>query len=85
MSLSKARGDREYTKFVEVGDNTAVRVFDSIANSLVPDSYDFIEMSYTGSNLTQVVYKNGGSGGTVVSTLTLAYDGSDNLVSVTKT
>jgi hypothetical protein len=41
-------------------------------------------MTYTGSNLTGVVYKTGGSGGTTLATLTLAYDGSNNLTSVTK-
>lgn len=46
--------------------------------------HDYIALSYTGSNLTGVVYKTGGSGGTTVATLTLAYDGSDNLISVTK-
>lgn len=47
-------------------------------------SHDYISMSYTGANLTSVVYKTGGSGGTTVATLTLAYDGSSNLTSVTK-
>jgi hypothetical protein len=47
-------------------------------------AHDYIDLSYTGSNLTGVVYKDGGSGGTTVATLTLAYDGSDNLISVTK-
>jgi len=56
-----------------------------ILNSLTPSVYDYISLSYTGSNLTGVVFKTGGSGGTVVSTLTLGYDGSDNLISVTKT
>ena len=46
--------------------------------------HDYIALSYTGSNLTGVVYKNGGSGGTTVATLTLAYDGSSNLPSVAK-
>ena len=45
--------------------------------------YDFISLSYTGNNLTEVIYKIGGSGGTVVATLTLSYTG-DNLVSVAK-
>jgi len=31
-----------------------------------------------------VVYKSGGSGGTTVATLTLGYDGGNNLTSVTK-
>jgi hypothetical protein len=54
----------------------------SIAGMAIPPN-DFISLSYTGSNLTGVVYKTGGSGGTTVATLTLAYSGS-NLISVTK-
>lgn len=53
-------------------------------NSLVPSKYDYISLGYTGTNLTTVVFKTGGSGGTTVSTLTLAYTGS-RLDSVTKT
>ena len=56
-----------------------------VINSLVPTKYDYISLSYTGSNLTGVVFKNGGSAGSTASTLTLAYDGSNNLTSVTKT
>jgi len=62
----------------------ALKVYDYIANSLVPATYDYIALSYTGSNLTGVVYKTGGAGGTTVSTLTLAYTGSV-LDSITKT
>jgi len=47
-------------------------------------AHDYIGLSYTGDNLTTVTYKTGGSGGTTVATLTLAYDGSNNLTSVTK-
>ncbi len=47
-------------------------------------SYDYISCSYAGSNLTGVVYKSGGSSGSTVATLTLTYDGSNNLTSVTK-
>lgn len=52
-------------------------------NSLVPSRYDYISLGYTGDNVTSVVYRLGGASGTVVSTLTLAYSGS-NLTSVTK-
>lgn len=46
-------------------------------------THDYVGCSYTGSDLTGVVYKTGGSGGTTVATLTLAYtDG--KLTSVTK-
>ena len=46
--------------------------------------HDYISLTYTGSNLTGVVFKTGGAGGATVGTLTLAYDGSDQLTSVTK-
>jgi hypothetical protein len=55
-----------------------------VVTGLEIPEHDYISLSYTGSNLTGVVYKTGGSGGTTVATLTLAYDGSDNLTSVTK-
>lgn len=58
--------------------------FVNIASSLVPASYDYISLGYTGSNLTTAVFKTGGSGGSTVATLTLAYTGS-RLDSVTKT
>lgn len=53
-------------------------------NSLTPAVYDYISLTYTGDNLTGVVFKVGGSGGTTISTLTLAYTGAV-LNSVTKT
>ena len=48
-------------------------------------SHDYIANTYTGSNLTQVVFRQGGASGVVVATLTLTYDGDDNLLTVTKT
>lgn len=47
-------------------------------------AHDYIALSYTGSDLTGVVYKTGGSGGTTVATLTLGYTNSV-LTSVTRT
>ena len=47
-------------------------------------NYDYVSLSYTGTNLTGVVFKLGGSNGVTMATLTLAYSGSD-LTSVTKT
>lgn len=40
-----------------------------------------LTLAYTGSNLTTVVYKNGA---TTVATVTLTYDASNNITSVTK-
>jgi len=53
-------------------------------SSLVPEKYDYIELSYTGSDLTGVVYKTGGASGTTVATLTLGYTDS-KLTSVERT
>lgn len=76
---------------LDVGSGTTESLISSanpipIANysGLVPESYDYISLSYTGTDLTGVVYKTGGSGGTTVATLTLGYTGTD-LTSVTKT
>ena len=52
-------------------------------SSLITEPYDYIALGYTGDNVTTVTYKSGGSGGTTVGTLTLAYSGS-NLTSVTR-
>ena len=54
----------------------------SIAGLGIP-AHDHVALGYTGSNLTTVTYRTGGSGGTVVGTLTLAYSGS-TLTSVTR-
>ena len=51
---------------------------------LVPEKYDYISLGYTGDNVTTIVYRSGGVSGTAIVTLTLAYDGSDNLTSVTR-
>jgi len=55
-----------------------------ILSSLVPVAYNYISLGYTGSNLTSVVYKTGGSSGATVATLTLGYSGS-TLISVART
>jgi len=47
-------------------------------------AYDYIDLSYTGVDLTGVVYKTGGSGGTTVATLVLTYT-TNVLQTVTKT
>lgn len=44
-----------------------------IVSGLIPFAYDYISLSYTGADLTGVVFKTGGAGGTTVATLTLTY------------
>ena len=76
---------QKYLKLVDNGDMTYSIGASLVGGNLVPAAYDYIGLSYTGTNLTGVVFKQGGVSGTTVGTLTLAYDGSDNLTSVTKT
>jgi hypothetical protein len=52
-----------------------------VINSFVPTLYDNIVLSYTGSNLTGVVFK---LAAVTVSTLTLGYNGGDQLITVVK-
>lgn len=53
-------------------------------NSLIPGYYDYVGLTYNSTaNITQALFKSGGSAGIVVSTLILSYDSSDNLISVT--
>jgi hypothetical protein len=52
-------------------------------------AYDYIALTYvaTGNGageIETVIYKTGGSGGSTVATLTLAYNSSDEISSITK-
>ena len=47
-------------------------------------THDYIANTYTGSDLTQTVVRRGGASGKIVATLTLTYDGSSNLLTVTR-
>ena len=56
------------------------RNFQEMVSGLIPEPYDTIDLSYTGSDLTGVIYK---SNSVTVATLTLAYN-SGNLISVAR-
>ena len=58
-------------------------------NSLAPATYDYVGLTYVAAGdgageVETVIFKTGGAGGTTISTLTLAYDASDRLSTVTK-
>jgi hypothetical protein len=55
----------------------------SVPGLAIPE-HDHVSMTYTSTNLTGVVYRSGGASGLVVTTLTLAYDGSNNLITIVK-
>ena len=46
--------------------------------------YDYSINTWTGSNLTQIGYKQGGASGVTVATVTMTYDGSGNLLTYTR-
>ena len=68
--------DHDSDDRVEVNSNNRLTAIDM--GKLVPKEYDYISLSYTDDDLTGVVYKTGGSGGTTVATLTLTY--TDNVL-----
>ena len=52
--------------------------------------YDYIALTYVAAGdgageIETVVYRSGGSGGTIVATLTLAYNAANEISSITKT
>ena len=47
-------------------------------------THDYIANTYSGTNLTVAVFRRGGASGTVVATLTMTYDGNNNVTSITK-
>lgn len=57
---------------------------ESVVSGLSIPEHDYISLAYTGANLTGVVYKSGGVSGQTVATLALTYDGSGNLLTITK-
>ena len=55
----------------------------AIPGLAIPE-HDYVSLTYTGTNATTIVYKQGGSGGATVATLTMTYDGNNNVTSITK-
>lgn len=55
-----------------------------IIEGLSIPSYDYMSLTYSNSNLSQVIYRTGGVNGTIVATLNLSYDLNNNVTSITK-
>lgn len=58
-------------------------------NGLVPEAHDYIALTYVAAGngageVETATYKTGGSGGTTVATLTLTYNASDEVATVTR-
>ena len=55
-----------------------------VLTGLVPPGYDYVSLSYTGTLLTGVEYREGGASGAVVASLVLTYDLNNNIQTITK-
>lgn len=60
-----------------------------LAGNLVPETFDYLSLTYVAAGngageIETVVYRTGGAAGTIVATLTLGYDASNRLTSVTR-
>ena len=63
---------------------TATTFGPTIPGLAIPE-HNYVALSgYVGASPATVVYKQGGAGGTTVAPLTLTYDGSGNLLTVTR-
>ena len=72
-------GNKQYTE--------SDPLYTSPVTGLVPEVYDTVQItSYTANNdPATVVYRTGGSAGTIVATLTITYDGSNRLTEAVRT
>lgn len=61
-------------------------VMSSLYGNVIPGlsipEHDHIALSYTGNNVTGITYRQGGGSGHTVATLTLTYNGSNQLTAV---
>ncbi len=73
------KSNNKVTLPVSIYDSSGNQV--SLASGWVPNTFDSISIMYSGGNISTVFYKKVG---VIVATLTLGYDGSNNLISITK-
>lgn len=78
--MSRSREDREHDKFLEDFDgNTAVRIFNGLLTGVV---WDYLSVAYPTSTTETYTFREGGSGGTIVSVIAVAYtDATKNEIS----
>lgn len=91
MAVPHGKNLKKSAVHVWDGDDWAAMTQADLAGGgfIIPD-HDYIELTYVAAGngvgeIETVVYKDGGSGGTTVATLTLAYNADDKLSSVTQT
>lgn len=88
--LSPSQRDREYINFKDNGDGTTSRyvsISSGLGNLLEGLEFDYIGATYPSSTTEVYTYRNGGSLGPVVATITVVYanPSKKNVVSVART
>ena len=73
----------------EANQDSIITELQKLVGFEIPE-YDYIALTYVAAGngageIETVIYKTGGSGGTTVATLTLAYNASNAITSITKT
>lgn len=87
-NIQSIAGDTPVISSAVQSSNTHLSSLDArLDGGLVPFTFDYQAISYVGvtTDIDTIVYKSGGSGGTTVATLTMGYDGSNRLTSITRT
>jgi len=84
VNVAAAVTNDEKQNIVQLRVDPITKALLTTSGGMIMPDYDYIALTYTGSNLTQVVYKQGGANGKIVATLTLTYDANNNLISVSK-
>lgn len=77
------------TQRASTADNASVEELLSAIASPIQQKWDYFSITYVASGngegeIETITYKMGGASGTTVATLTLAYDSSDRLISLTQ-
>ena len=74
MAIPKIKGLQKTAIFVWDDSASTYKAWQGIdAGSLIPDEYDAINLDWSGGNITGVNYYTGGTAGTLVTSLTIAY------------
>lgn len=88
VTVSNPTADPETGLATSANQDTANTLLGGIAG-FVPTAYDYIALTYVAAGdgageVETAIFKTGGSGGTTIATLTLTYNASDEIATVTK-
>lgn len=71
--IKRVIGFKDGQNFIPIEDDNPLPVVDKVTNSLIPDMYDYVAVTYPTTTTEKFTFRNGGDSGTIVSTITLTY------------